>query len=216
MNFFDLDPRKLPTTTLYRVQYDGCMTIYNPPSGLSARDNQTVYDRERDDMFTDFGGAVEDHLCWRKNRRSPFISLFANKRHAENWALDWSERHQGRLCDVFEINAPELVGSYVFHAYELWESLCLQVPAKAEASIPNEYLVTHGIPRRAIVGRRNTEDIRRGECCSLQEINEERGVGITDRPTEHEAWGWIIPVMPPHPKDVASQELIDDLKELCI
>lgn len=108
------------------------------------------------------------------------------------------------------------MGSYVIHAYELWESLCLQVPAKAEASIPNKYLVTLGITRRAIVERRNTEDIRRGECCSLQEINEERGVGITDRPTEHEAWGWIIPVMPPHPEDVASQQLIDDLKELCI
>jgi hypothetical protein len=59
------------------------MTIYNLLSGLTARDIETFY-TEGDDIFADFGSAVEDHLCWRTDRRSIFISLFANKRHAEN------------------------------------------------------------------------------------------------------------------------------------
>jgi hypothetical protein len=35
MNFFDLDPRQLPTSTVYRIQYDGCMTIPDPLSGFA-------------------------------------------------------------------------------------------------------------------------------------------------------------------------------------
>jgi hypothetical protein len=160
MDFFELDPRKLPTATLYRVQYDGCMTIYPHFSGLIARDTETFY-TEQDDIFVDFGGAVEDHLCWRPARRSIFISLFANKRHAENWALHWSAQHYGRLCEVFEINASEL-GSYVFHADEIRKCLGLHVPSTAEASILDEYLVAYRVPQRAIAGRQTTEDIQRG------------------------------------------------------
>ncbi|MCJ1385853.1 hypothetical protein MMC17_008977, partial [Xylographa soralifera] len=131
MDFFDLDLKKLLTATLYRVQYDSCMTIHHPSSGLTAKNTETFYD-ECYDTFVDFGSAVEDHLHWRKVP-SLFISLFANKRHAENWALKWSARHYGKSCEVFEINASELV--YVFHADELRKHLGLQVPLTAEASI---------------------------------------------------------------------------------
>ena len=159
MNFFDLDPRILPTATLYRVQYDGCMTIYNPGSGLTAKDTETFYDEN--DMFVDFGGAVEDHLRWRPVP-SLFISTFADKRLAENWALKRSERHDGKICGIFEINASKLVGSCIFHADELRKHLGLQVPSEAEASILEEYLVAWNIPQRAIVGCQSTEDIQRG------------------------------------------------------
>ena len=161
MDFFELDPRELPTATLYRVQYDGCMTIYRPFSGLTARDTETFY-TEQDDIFVDFGGAVEDHLCWRPAHLSIFISLIANKRHAENWALDWSASHDGRPCEVFEINASELAGLYVFHADEIRKCLSLHVPSRAEASILEEYLVAYRVPQRVIVGHQNTEDIQRG------------------------------------------------------
>lgn len=160
MNFFDLDPRNLPTATLYRVQYDGCMTIYYHVSGLIAEDTETFYD-EYYDIFVDFGGAIQDHLCWIKVP-SLFISPFADKRHAENWALKWSAGHDGKPCKVFEINASKLVGLYVFHADELRKHLRLQVPSKAEVSILEEYLVAWNIPRPAIVGCRSTEDIQRG------------------------------------------------------
>ena len=169
MEFFSLDPKNLSIHSLYRIQYDGCMTTYSPCFGLAARDTETVY-TDSDDIFIDFGGAVEDHLCWQKRRYSLFISLFANKRHAENWALDWSARHDGRLCYILEIKATELVGGHVFNADELRRTLLLCVPERAEASIADEYLVTHRIPPRAIVSRRNTEDIKRGICFLSQMI----------------------------------------------
>jgi hypothetical protein len=161
MEFFNLDPTNLSTDCLYRIQYNDCKTTYSPLYGLSARDTETFY-TDRDDIFNDFGGAVEDHLCWRKERDSLFISLFADKRHAENWALDWSARHDDRLCQIFEIKASELVGGYVFHADELRRTLHLHVPEGAEASIRDEYLVTYRIPPQAIVSCRNSEDIKQG------------------------------------------------------
>jgi hypothetical protein len=160
MNFFDLDPRQLPSAALYRVQYDGCETIYHPISGLTAQDTETFYD-DYDDIFVDFGRAVKDHLCWRRVT-SLFISLFADEQHAENWALHWSAHHGGRSCQVFEISASKMVGSYVFHADEIRKTLGLRVPPMAEASIPDEYLVAWNIPQRAIVGCQTTEHIQRG------------------------------------------------------
>ena len=161
MNFFNLDPRQLPTSTLYRIQYDGCMTIFNPHSGFASRDTKTFY-TQRDGIFVDFGGAVESHLSWDKDRPSFFISLFADKRHAENWALSWSARHDDKMCEIFKINASSLVGLSVFHAEELWRCLCLHVPEAAEASIADEYLVARRIPYSAVLGRWTTEDVKRG------------------------------------------------------
>ncbi len=158
MNYFDLDPRTLPTATLYRVQYDGCMTTYNPGSGLTAKETETFYD-EYYDIFVNFGGAVQDHLCWRPVP-SLFISTFADKRLAENWALKWSTCHDGKMCEIYEINASKLVGSCIFHADKLRKHLDLRVPSKAEASILVEYLVAWNIPQRAIVGCQSTEDIK--------------------------------------------------------
>jgi hypothetical protein len=159
MNFFDIDPT---TLTLYRVQYDSCMTIFDRLSSFAARDTETFYD-ERYDMFVDFGGAVEDHLSWNKNRPSLFISLFANKRHAENWALRWSERHNGIVCEIFEINGFSLAGLFVYHAEELLRFLPLHIPEAAEASIADEYLLAHHIPIQAVERSWTSEDVKRGK-----------------------------------------------------
>jgi len=166
MDFFSLDPRELPTTTLWRVQYPDSQTAFDSSASLTARDTKTIY-TDFDDIFVDFGGAVEDHLWWPERRPSIFISLFANRWHAENWALRWSDDHGGRECTVYAISACALEGSYVYQAEELRRAMCLQVPAEAEASILNEYLVAHRIPAEAILGCRTTEDIRRGECYLL-------------------------------------------------
>ena len=148
MVFFDLDPRRLPT--LYRVQYDGCMTAYDRFSGLTAGDTTSCYD-PWEHSCNEFGSAVRDHLCWG-DRPSIFISLSANKQLTENWALEWSEGHNGRSCKVFEISASKLVGSRVFHADEIRSYLGLRVPSGAKASILYECLVIDCVPQQAIVG----------------------------------------------------------------
>jgi hypothetical protein len=160
MNFFDIDPTQLPTQRLYRIQYDGCMTTFDLHSGFAAGDTETFYN-ESYDMFVDFGGAVEDHLSWNRNRPSLFISLFANKRHAENWALSWSDRHNGDVCEISEINA-SLTG-YLYHAEEILRYCGLHIPEAAKASIADEYLVAHHIPIQAAERSWTTEDVKRGK-----------------------------------------------------
>lgn len=157
MDSFRLDHRVLPPM-LYRIQYDGCMTIHCC-SGFAAKDTETSY-TEPDDTF---GAAVEDHLCWRRSRPSIFISLFATKKHAENWALQWNASHDGRSCDVFWIEPSKLAGSYVFHADKIRKYLELQVPLEVEASILDEYLVVYSVPEQAIVRGQSVEGIQRGE-----------------------------------------------------
>ncbi|MCJ1475401.1 hypothetical protein MMC13_004063 [Lambiella insularis] len=163
MDDFCLDPQELPTT-LYRVQYSGCITNYGDRSGLTAWDSQTTYIHNGDDkVFDGFGGAVEDHIWWNRCRYSFLISLFGSKRRAENWALNWSVKHPRGFCTVYEIEAAELWGRYIFRASQLCNELDLQVPREAKVSIRDEYLVAHNIPWQAISGWREVEDIKKGK-----------------------------------------------------
>lgn len=206
MEFFGIDP---PSDTLYRIQYEGCATTYSPHSGLTAKDTSTFY-TDCDDIYIDFGGAVEDHLCWRKHYDSPFISVFGNKQHAENWALDWSKRHHDKICQVFEIKASKLVRSYIFSAHEIRENLPLQVSEKAEASIKDEYLICYRIPAQAIAGYRDTEDIKQGTSLFFLKIRDMS----TNSPAERDRL--IISTIAPRPEDFASKELVDALDALRI
>jgi hypothetical protein len=117
-----------------------------------------------------FDGAVEYHFDSLSGHPSIFISLFAGRQHADNWALRYSDPHGGEICTVYEISAAMLAGSYVFCADELRRGLCLQVSEQIATSMSDEYLVAHHIPFEAIVGCRTTDDIRRGEGCFLPDV----------------------------------------------
>jgi len=135
---------------------------------------------------------VEDHVLWR-SRPSIFISLFANKRHAENWALSWSARHNGDVCKIFEINAFSLT-ECVYQAEEIQRSCCSHIPEAAKASIADEYLVAYHIPIQAVERSWTTEDVKR------------------KRRDQESALGWFAP----RQNDMASQELLDRFKSLGI
>lgn len=155
MDVYDLDTQQLPR--LYRVQYDESQTTYEIGTGLKAQDTDTFYDAWYD-MFVDFGGAVEQHLNWDHNYTSIFISLFSEKRHAENWLLDRHSKRDCGNCTLLEIDATQL--GHVYEAQELVESLSLIVPEKAKASISKEYLVAHHITPRAIIRRITLDEIK--------------------------------------------------------
>jgi hypothetical protein len=161
MDIFGIDPTQLSTQKLYRIQYDGCMTTFDRCSGFAARDTETFYNEDCD-IYGDFGGAVKDHLSWHRSRPSIFISLFANKRHAENWALSWSARHNGDVCKIFEINALSLT-ECVYQAEEIRRSCCSHIPEAAKASIADEYLVAYHIPIQAVERSWTTEDVKRSK-----------------------------------------------------
>lgn len=129
----------------------------NQVFGFAAQDLETVY-FDHDEIHTGLSEAVEKHLSWTSIYRSPFISTFADKRHAENWALDWSRRHSDLVCDVFEIDPAKL--SYIFHAEELSKNLLLHVPQKAYQNLSDEYLILNHIPEKAIVGHQSTKVIK--------------------------------------------------------
>jgi hypothetical protein len=130
--------------------------------------------------------------------------------------LNWGNRHDGRSRQILEINAFKLVGLYVFQAEELQRSLCLHVPEEAEASIQDEYLIAHCIPLQVIVGSQNSNDIERVLLSfQMRDIS-------TDRPTEchngEQSYSSIIPMIAPHPEDIASKELLDalDTPRICL
>lgn len=87
MNTFCLFPSDVPSS-LYRVQYGDYMTTYDISEGLEAVDTVTLYDdggdEQEDDTLQEFGDAVEQHLSWDTDYKSIFISLFSQRRHAEN------------------------------------------------------------------------------------------------------------------------------------
>ncbi|KAK2738163.1 hypothetical protein FQN55_000783 [Onygenales sp. PD_40] len=158
MDVHKLDPNDLPHKRLYRVQYDESMTGYDVHDGLEAEDTLGN---------DDFKGAVKRHLNWDR-RRSMFISLFSDKRHAENWL--WKRRSTNGK--ILEIDPTQL--EYIYRAQDLVNVLRLKVRDEAQASIPHEYLVAHWVPPQAIIS-----------CHTIDEIERARGF----RPTPADSGG---------------------------
>lgn len=107
------------------------MTTYDFHRGLEARDIDTLYSEEEDLEFSD---AVEGHLNWDR-QRSMFISLFSERRHAENWMLERHSRFRSRNCTLLEIDTAILQNSYVFRAEEIVDVFSLSINNGAQAGI---------------------------------------------------------------------------------
>lgn len=167
MNTFSLYPADVPGT-LYRVQYGDSMTTYDIYEGLEADDTVTFYDdggdeQEEDDTLQEFGDAVEQHLSRDTDYKSIFISLFSQRRHAENWMLERHTRFGSRNCTLLQINTAALHGFFIFRAEEIVDALSLSIPEAAQASVAREYLIAHYIPPRAIIRSQTVHDILAGK-----------------------------------------------------
>lgn len=166
MNKFCLSPADVPGT-LYRVQYGDSMTTYDLYEGLEADDTATLYDdegdEEEDDTLEEFGDAVERHLSWDTEYESIFISLFSQRRHAENWMLERHTRFGSRNCTLLQIDTSNLVAFFIFRAEEIVDALSLSIPEAAQASVAREYLIAHYVPSRAIIGSQTVDDILAGK-----------------------------------------------------
>ncbi|KAI5851785.1 hypothetical protein BZA05DRAFT_397822 [Tricharina praecox] len=77
---------KLPLLTLprylYRVQYSRTQTVYSPHTGLHAAISSTSWGRP--DALT-LQRAILSHFNWNSRVPSPFISTFADAKHAAHW-----------------------------------------------------------------------------------------------------------------------------------
>ncbi|CAG8277099.1 unnamed protein product [Penicillium salamii] len=159
MDLFDLAAYEIPAT-LYRVQYAESVTKYDFDGGLEAQDDETIFDEETG--LDDFIDAVERHLSW-EYENTIFISLFADKTHAENWMLERHLRFRSTDCTLLEIDMTELLGFYVFRAQEIVDMFSLSVPNGAYSTVADEYLVVHYIPPSSILSSQTVYDIEFGK-----------------------------------------------------
>lgn len=167
MNMFSLHPADVPIT-LYRVQYEDTMTAYDIYEGLQADGTVTLYDgegdeQEEDDTLQEFGDAVEQHLSWDPDYSRIFISLFSQRRHAENWMLERHTRLGSRNCTLLQIITAALHRFFIFRTEEIVDALALSISEAAQASVAREYLIAHYIPPRAIIISQTAHDILAGK-----------------------------------------------------
>lgn len=157
MDQFRSDQTSLPKE-LYRVQYPGCQTSYSPALGLHAKDTSTFYSENQDDAFR---LSIIHQFTWGWRQPTPYISVFSDKTHAENWALSHSKR-TGSICEVRSIDTQELRDVYVFQLKDLEVKLKCEIPEKASQHIDGAYLCLHHIPNGAISLVTTTQDIEDG------------------------------------------------------
>ena len=126
MHQFRFDVTSLPAK-LYRVQYLDCRTIYRFATGLHARDTSTFYSENEKN---DFRQSIVNQFTWSWRQPTPYITVFSDQKHAENWALSYSRR-KGDICEVIRIDSRELQDVYVFKLSDLQARLDLEVPEGA-------------------------------------------------------------------------------------
>ena len=102
-------------------------------------------------------------MSWDTDYRSIFISLFSQRRHAENWMLERHTRFGSRNCTLLQIDTANLVAFFIFRAEEIVDALSLSIPEAAQASVAREYLIAHYVPSRAIIGSQTVDDILAGK-----------------------------------------------------
>jgi hypothetical protein len=149
---------------LYRVHYAGSRTSFSSQQGFAASDTTKTF---RYDELNEFKQAIGKQFTWSFRESLPFISLFSDKRHAEDWACKepWRGR-QGPDEDwtLYVINTVELPETtQVFRLSDLVEKLSLGIPEVAKQHIQGAFLCLHHIPASAIVASRTPSEIKRGK-----------------------------------------------------
>jgi hypothetical protein len=140
-------PEPPPTVvpkTVYRVDYSGSQTTFSPTAGFLARNQSTIINTPQ--QIQRF---AIPHLLWQSNISSPFISVFADKEHAERWARDLAERNNSNsLYYVVAIDTEKLARGPIFRAADI---LAGRVLSEMEEGLHfSEYLVLHRIPGQAL------------------------------------------------------------------
>ncbi|KAF2200522.1 hypothetical protein GQ43DRAFT_70119 [Delitschia confertaspora ATCC 74209] len=135
-------PTAVPRT-VYRVDYMSSQTTFNKTDGFRARNQTTIINTP-----STLQKYAMPHLAWQTNFSSPFISVFADKQHAERWARTFAEKN-GDKCYVVSVDTTKLARGPIFRAADLLADVELS-PAE-ESMHFSEYLVLHRIPGMALI-----------------------------------------------------------------
>lgn len=111
-----------------------------------------VYDEDYDDEFK---RDIVKQFTWGCDDPIPFISLFSDPEHAENWGLKqpWigKRRHLSRdNWALYVIDTTQLEDAYFFRLSYLVAELELELPDKANQHIGGTYLCLYNIPAAAV------------------------------------------------------------------
>ena len=142
MERYRLDVDCLPNL-FYRVQYPGTQTIHDE-TGFSTKG--VVSSSPNEDEFKDL---VAEAFQWDSLVPSPFINVFSEKDHAENWALKWLHV-EDEVCKVLAIKTCELDSVMVFKLSTLMDELGINLRGGALQHKKGAYLCLHRIPARAV------------------------------------------------------------------
>lgn len=154
---------KLPRE-LYRVDYPESRTTYNPGEGFVAGDSAKNY--YEGDIY-DFKQDIIKQVTWSYRNPLPFISLFSDLEHAENWGLkepwrDPSSSARGNWT-LYVVDTELLVDATFFRLADLVQRLQLQILEKAQQHIDGAYLCLHRIPASSIMKHRDWKEIVGGK-----------------------------------------------------
>jgi hypothetical protein len=141
LEYYQISEQNFPLT-VYRVHYPGSQTTYSPQRGFEAASNFTPY------RVNGLRNAVKNHLNWGfRVYKSPFISTFGNKWHAESWARKWRKNNGYQPCYITVITIDEEDGVMVFDVVDLVNRLGIVTSYECDS----EYLCFHRIPSEVIV-----------------------------------------------------------------
>lgn len=135
---------------LYRVQYSGCNTEASD-TGLSAADTISFFDEQ---ALPQFRKSIVNQFTRDNRTPTPYISLFSDHTHAENWALKMGDDVQ-----LLHVDTAQLADSFIFKLSTLISALPVTIPDAAAQHIQGAYLCLHRVPRNAIVAVIDRDDI---------------------------------------------------------
>jgi len=164
MDKFRVANEHLPSR-LYRIKYPGSRTAYSDNEGFAAADETKIYKTGEEDEFKQ---DVEKQFTWGCRDPSPFISLFSDREHAENWGqkepwrgkLPSAGSDQWSLCII---DTKVLGDAYFFRLSEVVEGLNLEIPKKAAQHISGAYLCLHKVPAIAIIDKISSHQVKNGK-----------------------------------------------------
>ncbi|KAG8526158.1 uncharacterized protein KY384_000151 [Bacidia gigantensis] len=147
-----------PPSELYRIQYSQSHTTFSTETGFKAKDTTTTFGFTDETKFTQ---AIEKHFTWGNRDASPFISLFSNREHAENWGCKEPWNHRGGKGDwaLCTISTDKLEGMKLFKLSDLVEKLQVEIPERASQHIHGAYICLYGIPASAIIDKTSGTDV---------------------------------------------------------
>jgi hypothetical protein len=150
---------------LYRVDYHGARTNFSPEEGFRAGDTTRIFGTGELNIFK---RAVEKHFTWSCHDPLPFISLFSDREHAENWCrkqpwLGNDSFHGDWSLHIIDTTQLKMTTPF-FKLSNLVDKLNLDIPRGAQQHIQGAFICLHRIPLSALVGQRSPEQVDNGKC----------------------------------------------------